>query len=97
MTHGAQKVAGAASRSASSIAKCERAPRCDPKFVSGCEATAPDPALHTPNSAGPPLLDHDSRGGEPLDCGIVKAVLEQHLACVLREFGRRRLQTGGRP
>lgn len=39
----------------------------------------PDPA----GSAGPPLLDHDTRGGEPLDCGIVKAVLAQHLACVL--------------
>jgi hypothetical protein len=36
--------------------------------------------------AGPPVLDHDTRGGEPLDCGIVEAVLAQHLVRVLREF-----------
>jgi len=40
-------------------------------------------------SAGPSFLDHDARGGEPLDCGIVEAVLAQHLARVLRESGWR--------
>jgi hypothetical protein len=32
-------------------------------------------SIHTLGSAGPPAFDHDTRGGEPLDCGIVKAVL----------------------
>jgi hypothetical protein len=37
-----------------------------------------DPApIHTLGSAGSSLLDHNARGGEPLDCGIVKAVLAQ--------------------
>jgi hypothetical protein len=40
-------------------------------------------------SADPPLLDQDTGGSEPLDCGIVEAVLVQHLVRVLREFGRR--------
>jgi hypothetical protein len=40
-------------------------------------------------SAGPPLLDHDTGGGEPLDCSIVEAVLAKHLVRVLREFGWR--------
>src|SRR5262245_15197243 len=48
-------------------------------------------------SPSPPLFDHDTRGGEPLDCGIVKAVLAQHFVRVLREFGWCRLETGGRP
>jgi hypothetical protein len=50
----------------------------------------PDPApIRALGSAGPPAFDHDTRGGEPLDCGIVKPVLAQHFACVLREFGWR--------
>src|SRR5262245_49227501 len=50
----------------------------------------PDPApIHTLGSTGPSFLDHDTRGDEPLDCGIVEAVLAQHLVCVLREFGWR--------
>jgi Major Facilitator Superfamily len=34
-------------------------------------------------SAGPPLLHHNTRGGEPLDCGVVETVLAQHLVRVL--------------
>src|SRR5262245_48553867 len=43
----------------------------------------------TGGSGGAPFLDQDTRGGEPFDCGIVEAVLAQHFARVLREFGWR--------
>jgi hypothetical protein len=43
--------------------------------------------IHTLGSTGPSFLDHDARGGEPLDCSIIEAVLAQHLVRVLRKFG----------
>jgi hypothetical protein len=37
-------------------------------------------------SAGPPQLDHDTCRSEPLDCGIVEAMLAQPSCASLREF-----------
>jgi hypothetical protein len=34
-------------------------------------------------SGGAPFLNHDTRGGEPFDCGIVEAMLAQHFARML--------------
>jgi hypothetical protein len=38
-------------------------------------------------SAGPPQLDRDTCGSEPLDCGIIEAMLAPTSCTSLREFG----------